>query len=92
MKNLKSIAIALIISAGLTASAQTKIDASKSVIKWTGHKVTGQHEGTVKFQDGVLTLKGGKLTGGTFIVNMTSIAVTDLTAEQGKDKLEAFES
>ncbi|RYG33400.1 MAG: YceI family protein, partial [Chitinophagaceae bacterium] len=88
MKTIKSIALALFIAAGISASAQTKIDASKSVIKWTGHKVTGKHEGTVKFQDGTLSMKGGKLTDGNFVVNMTTISVTDLTADQGKDKLE----
>jgi len=33
-------------------------------------------------------LKGGKLTGGTFTVDMTSVASTDLKAGEGKEKLE----
>lgn len=90
MKNFKSIAIALFLAVGtLSATAQNKaIDVKKSTIKWVGKKVTGQHEGTVNFKSGTLALKGGKLSGGSFTVDMTSIAVTDLEAGKGKEKLE----
>ena len=86
MKNLKSIALALVVFATLSVSAQTKkIDASKSVIEWVGKKVTGQHNGTVNFKDGAIVLKGNKLAGGTFTVDMTSLTATDLSGEyQGK--------
>ncbi len=50
MKNLKSIALALVALVTLSATAQTKkIDASKSGINWVGKKVTGSHEGTIRF-------------------------------------------
>jgi polyisoprenoid-binding protein YceI len=89
MKNVKTIAIALFTFATLSSSAQNrKIDVTKSRIEWVGKKVTGQHSGIVKFQDGMLGFKAGKLTGGSFTVDMTSIAVTDLQAGQGKEKLE----
>ena len=90
MKNLKSIALALVVVlATVSVSAQTKkVDVSKSTINWTGKKVTGQHEGTVNLKDGNLVFKGKKLVGGTFSVDMTSLIVTDLKAGQGKEKLE----
>ena len=90
MKNFKTIALAfLAFTATTVASAQTKkIDASKSNITWVGKKVTGSHEGTIKFKEGTLTFKGAKLTGGNFVVNMASIVVTDLKAGEGKEKLE----
>ncbi|HEY0046477.1 MAG TPA: YceI family protein [Flavobacterium sp.] len=90
MKNLKTFAIALFTMTAVTVSAQTKktIDASKSNITWVGKKLTGQHEGTVKIKDGALVFKGKKLSGGTVTVDMTSIAVTDLQAGKGKEKLE----
>lgn len=89
MKNLKTIAIALFTISTLAVAAQNKkIDVSKSKIAWVGKKVTGQHEGTVNFQDGTLVFKAGKLVGGSFNVDMNSIAVTDLKAGQGKEKLE----
>lgn len=89
MKNFKSIAVALFVALTTLATAQDKkINTSKSVIAWTGKKVTGQHTGTVNFKEGTLTFKDGKLTGGNFTIDMTSIAVTDLKAGEGKEKLE----
>ena len=89
MKNLKIFAIALFTIGSLAVSAQTKkVDVSKSTISWVGKKVTGQHSGTVKLQDGALVFKKNKLAGGSFTVDMTSIEVTDLKAGQGKEKLE----
>lgn len=90
MKNLKTIAFAILaFTATTVASAQTKkIDASKSNITWVGKKVTGSHEGTIKFKEGKLVFKGDKLSGGSFIVNMSSIEVTDLKSGEGKEKLE----
>ena len=43
MKNLKSIALALVVvlSATLATAQNKKIDASKSTIEWVGKKVTG---------------------------------------------------
>ncbi|MBD0725955.1 lipid-binding protein [Flavobacterium sp. L1I52] len=86
MKNLKSLAIALFLAAGVSVNAQTKkIDVKASTINWVGKKVTGQHSGTVNFKDGAVVLKGTKLVGGTFTVDMTSLTATDLTGEyQGK--------
>ncbi len=90
MKNLKTIAFAILaFTATTVASAQTKkIDVSKSNITWVGKKVTGSHEGTIKFKEGKLTFKGDKLSGGSFVVNMASIEVTDLKSGEGKEKLE----
>jgi len=87
MKNLKSIALALVVVLSTaTVSAQTKnINTSTSTIEWLAKKVTGQHNGTVNFKDGALVFKGKKLKGGTFTVDMTSLTATDLSGEyQGK--------
>ena len=87
MKNLKSIALALVVVLATTAvSAQTKnINTTTSTIEWVGKKVTGQHNGTVNFKDGAIVLKKNKLAGGTFTVDMTSLTATDLSGEyQGK--------
>lgn len=89
MKNLKTIAVALLVAFSASVNAQTtKIDVAKSNIKWVGKKVTGSHDGTVNFKEGSLTWKGKKLTGGSFVVDMNSINVTDLKAGEGKEKLE----
>jgi polyisoprenoid-binding protein YceI len=90
MRNLKTIAIALVVTLStITATAQDKkINAAKSKISWIGEKVTGQHSGTIDIKEGVLNFQGGKLTGGNVTVDMNSITVTDLKAGEGKEKLE----
>ncbi len=83
MKNLKSITFAFVVALStLTVTAQTKkVDVSKSTINWVGKKVTGQHKGTVAFKSGALVFKSAVLTGGNFVVDMTSLTSTDLTGE-----------
>ncbi|HNP33562.1 MAG TPA: YceI family protein [Flavobacterium sp.] len=83
MRNLKTIAIALLVAFGTTvATAQTKkVNAQKSTITWVGKKVTGEHTGTVNLKEGNLVFKGGKLAGGNFTVDMTSLGSTDLSGD-----------
>ena len=88
MKNLKSIAVALIAVVSFTVNAQTKkVNVEKSKIEWLGKKVTGQHNGTINLKDGALVFKKDKLAGGNFTVDMTTINTTDLTGEY-KGKLD----
>lgn len=88
MRNLKSIAFALVALATFTVSAQTKkINVSKSTINWVGKKVTGEHSGTINFKEGNLVFNKGLVKAGTFTVDMTSINTTDLKGEW-KDKLD----
>ena len=89
MKNLKTLAIAILAFTTTTLVAQTKsINTTKSQIKWIGEKVTGKHDGTVNFSSGSLIMDKNKVVGGSFIINMPTITVTDLKEEQGKGKLE----
>ena len=84
MKNLKTIALALVVALGtLTVSAQTgkKADPSKSSINWVGKKFTGQHTGTIDLKEGTLIFKGEKLVGGNFTVDMATISTTDLSGK-----------
>lgn len=83
MRNLKTIAIALVVAFGTTvATAQSKkINVEKSTINWNAKKVTGEHSGTVNLQDGALLFKKGKVAGGNFTVDMTSITTTDLSGD-----------
>jgi polyisoprenoid-binding protein YceI len=60
-----------------------QIKVEKSSIKWVGKKITGQHDGTINIKKGFLTFKGEKLVGGSVVVDMNSIVVSDL---QGKYK------
>ncbi|HEY6143458.1 MAG TPA: YceI family protein [Flavobacterium sp.] len=83
MKNLKSIALALVVvlSTAFATAQNKKIDVSKSTIEWVGKKVTGQHNGTVNFKEGTLVFKKNKLVGGSFVVDMPTLTSTDLSGE-----------
>lgn len=78
--------MALLLSATLMAQAK-KINLKESAITWTGKKVTGEHSGSLQFQEGMLIFKGKKVVGGSFIADMTTLSNTDQTGD-GKKKLE----
>jgi polyisoprenoid-binding protein YceI len=64
---------------------EVKTDSSKVI--WKGYKVTGSHEGTIAIESGSLIFNEDKLTGGEFVINMTTINSTDLEGEY-KGKLD----
>ena len=59
------------------------VDAAKSTITWIGKKVTGSHNGTISLKSGSLNVNGKSVTGGTFVIDMTTIKDAD-----GSEKLE----
>lgn len=63
------------------------VDATASVVKWQGTKVTGAHDGVITIKEGNLIVDGDKITGGSFILDMNSINSTDLEGEW-KEKLD----
>lgn len=64
------------------------VDVEKSNITWVGKKVTGQHHGSIKLKEGTLTMVDGKLSGGSFVIDMTSISNLDMAGKSGAAKLE----
>jgi polyisoprenoid-binding protein YceI len=56
-----------------------KVAVAQSNIDWTGRKVTGSHFGTIGLKQGTLTTSDGKLTGGAFVIDTTSIKILDVT-------------
>ena len=91
MKNRNSkIAMLLILAISFmsfTALTEKEVNIEKSKVIWKGYKITGQHEGTINLKSGTLTFDGEKLTGGKFVIDMTSINTTDLEGEY-KGKLD----
>jgi len=75
------LAAILITGFSITTKAQqvTKIDVDKSTVIWKGSSLFGfgGHEGTVKIKEGQLRKTNDKIVGGTFIMDMTTIANTD---------------
>ena len=61
---------------------------STSVI-WTGSKATGTHQGVIKVTGGELAVNNGNIEGGSFTIDMSSLAVTDSDMDADtKGKLE----
>ena len=63
------------------------VKADESTVTWKAYKVTGSHTGTIALKSGALEFDGDKLTGGEFVVDMTTINTTDLTGDY-KNKLD----
>ncbi|HCX21966.1 MAG: lipid-binding protein [Flammeovirgaceae bacterium] len=80
------ISLSLMVSSGEGIKAAYTVDTEKSTVEWFAEKVTGEHNGTVTLKSGEFAFADGKLTGGSFIVDMTTIDNTDLEGEW-KDKL-----
>ncbi|MEZ4909877.1 MAG: YceI family protein [Saprospiraceae bacterium] len=59
-----------------------------SKISWEGSKPTGKHNGSIKVSEGSLSVNEGKLVAGSFVIDMKSIVVEDLTGDE-KASLEA---
>jgi serine/threonine protein kinase len=60
------------------------VDLAASKLMWEGSKVSGKHNGTINLKSGSLQIKGLELVGGSFVIDMNSITVTDL-----KDKMKS---
>ena len=72
----------------ITPEAKFTADLAASSIEWKGFKPTGSHNGTINIESGVLNTTDGKISGGTFLIDMGSIEVKDIPAEdEGNAKL-----
>ena len=90
MKNklINSVVIMLVVLTTVAfTNSKKEVKTSESTINWTGEKVTGSHEGTIQLESGYLMMEDDKITGGEFVMDMSTITVTDLSGE-GKEKLE----
>lgn len=62
------------------AAESLTVDTAASTIDWTGSKKVGEskHNGKVQIKEGKVEMKGGKLTGGHFTMDMATITNEDL--------------
>jgi polyisoprenoid-binding protein YceI len=68
--------------------ASVMVDTDASIVNWVGAKLIGdQHTGTIRIAKGKLMTTGSELTGGMFVIDMTSMEVTDETPDAGKAEL-----
>ena len=69
----------LVFTAFSLAPKEATVDTSESTITWTAKKVTGQHHGKVPISSATLDYQNGKILGGTFEMDMSSLTVEDIT-------------
>ena len=86
-KNL--IIITILLCSAYSIYAQDKsLNLETSNIRWYGEEITGkQHYGDLKFSSGNIQINNEVVTNGSFIVNMNSLTVEDLSGG-GKKRLE----
>jgi polyisoprenoid-binding protein YceI len=59
-----------------------KVDTANTVVTWKGSKVIGgSHNGTMKVSKGTFAMKDGKLESGSFIIDINSLTVLDIPAD-----------
>jgi polyisoprenoid-binding protein YceI len=69
------------------SSAPATVNKTESQVIWKASKVTGSHWGYVPIADAQLDYSNGKITGGSFIMDMVNLTVEDLTDEKSKGNL-----
>ena len=87
----KNILFSLVLSFFTIISFSQKmveVNTDASRLMWTGSKLTSSHQGEINLKSGALEIKDGKLVGGRFIIDMTSIKNTDIEDEKSRNKLE----
>lgn len=88
MLNVLFTSLALWFTTNDTPATNYTVDAAQSKVAWKATKVTGKsHTGNVNIQSGSLEFAGKELSGGTFVMDMTSISNTDMDEGKWKDKL-----
>jgi len=63
------------------------VDTKSSKMIWKAEKVTGKHDGTIQLSSGKVMLDGKTITGGTFVIDMNTIKVVDITDAEYNAKL-----
>ena len=87
--NLNSAFLAFSLMFSMSLAAQSTLNTLESSLKWEGKKITGSgHNGSLTFLDSEVKLENGSIMSGVFTVDMTTLTCDDLTANQGKAKLE----
>ena len=58
------------------------VDAASSSIDWVGKKPTEDHTGTINISKGMIKTLENKIESGSFVIDMTSINVTDMEGDK----------
>jgi polyisoprenoid-binding protein YceI len=80
------IALSLLVAVQAMAT-DYELNISKSVVKWNGKKVSGEHYGTINLKEGTLEVEDNKLKSGVVHMDMNSIVCEDITSESSNQRL-----
>lgn len=81
------IATVIVLTTLAFTNTKKEVNVKNSTIEWTGEKVTGSHNGTIELESGYFMMEDDKIVGGEFVMDMSTITVTDLSGDS-KGKLE----
>ena len=72
-----------------TSGATYVVDKTASRIEWIGTKVSGYHNGTIDIKNGELTVSGGDVKAGSFVLDMPTIVASgpDKVSRENNEKL-----
>jgi polyisoprenoid-binding protein YceI len=88
MKLITTLILSLAAVFSLTENpAPATVNKAESQIRWEASKVTGTHWGYVPIKNANLDVAGGKITGGSFDMDMVNLTVEDLKEEPSKGNL-----
>jgi len=88
MKKIALAAIVIFMATSLSMVAQSsEVNLDQSTIKWEGKKIGTDHHGEIQFQSGSLEMQNGQITGGVFVVDMTTITNEDISNEGRNQRL-----
>lgn len=87
MKTIKLLGMLLIACTLSTFAQKSEIKLNESVVKWTGNKIGGSHNGEIQIKSGYFELNDGKITSGKVVMDMNTITDNDLKDEGYNKKL-----
>ena len=87
MKQVKLIALLLMAGTLAVFAQKINVNPSDAVVKWTGNKIGGAHNGEIKVKSGTLELKSGDIVKGSVVIDMNSITCNDIENESSNKKL-----
>lgn len=93
MTKLFIILLGLLTTTSLTAqSKKIEVDTRESKLSWNAYKITGGHTGNLTLKSGSLTFEDYALISGEFVIDMTSITVTDIKGSSAEKLLAHLKS
>lgn len=84
--------IAVAIVSFKSAQETFVVDTQASSVQWIAGKVGGSHNGAISITSGNLVFNGKALKGGSFLIDMGSISISDLQGKSNENLLKHLKS